>query len=50
MVVTEHGAAELFARSNRAQARLLIDRAADPRARDALREAAGDLGLLGAIA
>ena len=35
VVVTEHGHAEVFGRSQRAQARLLIE-AADPRARDAL--------------
>ena len=40
VIVTEHGEAEVFGRSNTDQARLLIDRAADPRARDALREAA----------
>jgi acyl-CoA hydrolase len=45
-IVSEHGCAELFGRSQRAQARLLIDEVADPRARPALREAAGELGLL----
>ncbi len=46
VVITEHGSAEIFGRSQPAQARLLIERAADPRARDALRDAAGDLGLI----
>jgi acyl-CoA hydrolase len=46
VIVTEHGAAEVFGRSTVEQARLLIDRAADPRARDGLREASGGLGLL----
>jgi acyl-CoA hydrolase len=46
VIVTEHGRAEIFGRSQSAQARLLIERAADPRARDQLREAAGDLGLV----
>jgi acyl-CoA hydrolase len=45
VVVTEHGCADIFGRSRMAQARLLIERAADPRARDQLREAARDLGL-----
>jgi len=45
VIVTEHGGAEMFGRSNDDQARLLIDRAADPRARDSLRDAAGRLGL-----
>jgi len=40
VIVTEHGAAEVFGRNAAEQARLLIDRAADPRARDGLREAA----------
>jgi acyl-CoA hydrolase len=46
VVITEHGAATIFGRSQHAQARLLIEEAADPRARDALWEAAGTLGLL----
>ena len=46
VIVTEHGAAEVFGRSSGEQARLLIDRAADPRARDGLRQAAAELGLL----
>jgi len=44
VVVTEHGPAEIFGRSQRAQARLLID-VADPRARDALGECARSRGL-----
>jgi len=39
VIVTEHGAAEVFGRSSGDQARLLIECAADPRARDALRAA-----------
>jgi acyl-CoA hydrolase len=45
VVVTEHGLARLFGRSQRAQARLLIDEAAHPRARDELHEAAINYGL-----
>jgi len=41
VIVTEHGAAEVFGRDAADQARLLIESAADPRARDELREAAG---------
>lgn len=41
VIVTEHGTAEVFGRSNADQARLLIDRTADPRARAALQESAG---------
>ena len=44
-VVSEHGCAELFGRSQHAQAQLLIDEVADPRARDELAEAAERLGL-----
>ncbi len=44
-VVSEHGCAELFGRSEHAQAQLLIDQVADPRARPSLAEAAGRLGL-----
>ena len=40
VVVTEHGAAELYGRSQRDQARQLISQAADPRARDELEAAA----------
>ncbi len=39
-IVTEHGCAELLGRSQRAQARLIIDRAAHPDAREHLRAAA----------
>ncbi len=46
VVVTEHGAAEIFGHGEAAQTRLLIDRVADPRARDPLRAAATGLGLL----
>ncbi len=48
VVVTEHGLARLFGRSQRAQARLLIDEAAHPRARDELHEAAINYGLASA--
>ena len=44
-VVSEHGCAELFGRSEHAQAQLLIEQVADPRARSALAEASGRLGL-----
>jgi acyl-CoA hydrolase len=44
-VVSEQGCAELFGRSEHAQAQLLIDQVADPRARPALAEAAHVLGL-----
>jgi acyl-CoA hydrolase len=44
-VVSEHGCAELFGRSEHAQAQLLIDQVADPRARPRLAEAAAGLGL-----
>ncbi|MGA2835351.1 MAG: acetyl-CoA hydrolase/transferase C-terminal domain-containing protein [Acidimicrobiales bacterium] len=40
VIVTEHGAAEVFGKSTDEQARLLIEQTADPRARDGLREAA----------
>jgi acyl-CoA hydrolase len=39
-IVSEHGRAEIFGRSQQTQARLLIDHVADPRARDGLRECA----------
>ncbi len=42
-VVTEHGCARIFGRSERAQAELIIDHVADPRARDGLRVAAEGL-------
>ena len=44
-IVTEQGCAHLFGRSQRAQARLLIEEAAHPAARDELWAAAGRLGL-----
>jgi len=40
VVVSEHGPAEIFGRSQRAQAQLIIERVADPRARAGLSEAA----------
>ncbi len=46
VVVTDVGQAEIFGRSQHAQARLLIDETADPRAREALWEAAVRLGLV----
>ncbi len=45
VIATEQGLAAIFGRSQHAQARLLIERAAHPRAREALWEAAGGLGL-----
>ena len=44
-VISEHGCAELFGRSQHAQAQLLIEQVADPRARASLSEAAIGLGL-----
>ncbi len=44
VVVTEHGAAEIFGRSQPDQASALIEHAAHPRVRDLLREAAAELG------
>ncbi len=44
-VVTEQGCALLFGRSQRAQARLLIERAAHPDAREQLHDKAAQLGL-----
>ena len=44
-IVSEHGCAELFGRSQHAQAQLIIEQVADPRARAGLSEAAADLGL-----
>ncbi len=41
-VITEHGCAHVFGRSQRAQARLIIDQAAHPDAREALRESAAE--------
>jgi len=46
VVVTDVGQAEIFGRSQHAQARLLIEETADARARAALWEAAGRLGLV----
>jgi acyl-CoA hydrolase len=46
VVVTEQGLAALFGRSEHAQARLLIEHAANPRARESLWKAAAALGLL----
>jgi acyl-CoA hydrolase len=46
VIVTEHGEAEVFGVSSAEQAHLLIDHAADPRAREGLRQAAGELALL----
>ncbi|MFZ1061940.1 MAG: acetyl-CoA hydrolase/transferase C-terminal domain-containing protein [Acidimicrobiales bacterium] len=45
VVVTENGIAPLFGRSQHAQARLLVEKAAHPKARDELTEAAKKLGL-----
>ncbi len=44
-IVSEHGCAELFGRSQHQQAQLIVDEVADPRARPELAEAAGRLGL-----
>jgi len=44
-LVTEQGCATIFGRSQRDQAKEIIERIAHPRARDDLREAAGLLGL-----
>ncbi len=44
-VISEHGCAELFGRSQHAQAQLLIEQVADPRARAGLVGAAAGLGL-----
>ena len=43
-VITEHGAAHIFGRSQRAQARLIIEHAAHPDAREQLRDYAATLG------
>jgi acyl-CoA hydrolase len=48
VVVTEQGEAVMFGRSQHAQARLLIEHAAHPRARETLWEAAIALGLVAA--
>jgi acyl-CoA hydrolase len=44
-IVSEHGCAELFGRSQHAQAQLIIEQVADPRVRDELTRAAAGLGL-----
>jgi acyl-CoA hydrolase len=44
-LVTEHGCAKIFGRSQQAQARLIIDEIAHPDVRDQLREAASEIGL-----
>ena len=49
-VVTEHGTAEIVGADQSTIARRLIDEAADPRARDELREAGAELGLIEAWA
>lgn len=45
VIVSEHGRAQIFGRSQRAQARLITDEVAHPDARDQLREAAARMGL-----
>ena len=45
-IVSDQGCAEIFGRSGQAQARLIIERVAHPRARSELLEAANTLGLL----
>ena len=45
-IVSDQGCAELFGRSEHEQARSIIEHVADPRAREALLEGAGSLGLL----
>jgi acyl-CoA hydrolase len=44
-IVSEHGCAELFGRSQHTQAQLIVDEVADPRARPELAAAAEGLGL-----
>lgn len=44
-VVTEYGVAEVFGRSERQQARAIIEQAANPSVRESLWEAAGQMGL-----
>ncbi len=46
VVITEHGMAAIFGRSQHAQAQLLIEKAAHPRARESLWEAAASQGLV----
>jgi acyl-CoA hydrolase len=48
-LITEQGCAEIFGRSQRAQARLIIEHAAHPDARDWLREEAAGMGLRTAV-
>ena len=45
-IVSDQGCAEIFGRSGRAQARLIIESVADPRARGELLDAAATLGLV----
>jgi acyl-CoA hydrolase len=45
VVITEHGAAEIFGQTRQAQARMLIEEVADPRAHGALWDTAHTLGL-----
>jgi acyl-CoA hydrolase len=45
VIISEHGCAHIFGRSQRAQAQLIIDHVAHPRARPDLRKQAGELGL-----
>ena len=45
-IVSEHGCAEIFGRSQHAQAQLIIDKVADPRSRADLGEGSRRLGLL----
>jgi acyl-CoA hydrolase len=47
-VITEQGTAQIFGRSQRAQARLIIDHAAHPDARDWLAQEAAAIGLASA--
>jgi acyl-CoA hydrolase len=49
-VITEQGCAQIFGRSQRAQARLIIEYAAHPDARDWLRDEAAAMGLAGQAA
>ncbi len=44
-IVSDQGCAEIFGRSRQAQARLIIERVADPRAGEELLEAMGTIGL-----
>jgi acyl-CoA hydrolase len=44
-VITEQGCAQIFGRSQRAQARLIIEHAAHPDAREWLREESASMGL-----